>query len=262
MDSETRQGYIYRYLGWDYPKTTHWGRIKIHEFGKFSTSGLRHAIEEGEYTGWDDPRLPTLRAMRRRGIKPEAIRKFMIEMGVGETDVSISLDTLYAENRKMVDPTTNRYFFVWDPVEIGIQDVEPRTATPPLHPTEDRGQREIDVGTKVLICKDDVDNLEVGDKLRLKDLYNIEITSLTPLQAKYTGDSMEAVKKGEKRIRIIHWAPIDGAPVKVLAPHGEFNGIGERQIANELDNLVQFERFGFCRIDSVEHDIVAYFAHK
>lgn len=262
MDSETRQGYIYKYLGWDYPKTTHWGRIKIHEFGKFSTSGLRHAIEEGEYSGWDDPRLPTLRALKRRGIKPEAIRKFMIEMGVGETDVSISLDTLYAENRKMVDSTANRYFFVWDPVKVEIMDAEPRTATPPLHPTENRGHRTIEVGTNIYVCKDDADNLKIGDKLRLKDLYNIEITSLAPLQARYTGDSTEPVKKGEKRIRIIHWAPIGCVPVKVLAPHGMFNGIGEKQIANELDNLVQFERFGFCRIDSVGREIVAYFAHK
>jgi len=260
MDSEKRQGYIYGYLGWDYPKTLHWGRIKIHEFGKFSTSGLRHAIEEGEYTGWDDPRLPTLRALRRRGILPEAIRKFLVEMGVGETDVSISLDSLYAENRKMVDPTANRYFFVSNPVELDIPNAMPCTATPPLHPTEDRGHRTIEVGTKVFVSRDDVDKLAVGDKVRLKDLYNIEITSTAPLQARYLGDSVKAIKKERKRI--IHWAPVDGVPVTVLAPHGQFEGIGEQQIARELDRLVQFERFGFCRIDSVDHGIVAYFAHK
>lgn len=38
----------------------------------------------------------------------------MIEMGVGMTDVSISMESLYAENRKIVDPVANRYFFVWD----------------------------------------------------------------------------------------------------------------------------------------------------
>ena len=260
MDSEKRQGYIYNYLGWKYPKTTHWGRIKIHEFGKFSTSGLRRAIEEGEYTGWDDPRLPTLRALRRRGILPGAIRKFMIEMGVGETDVSISLDTLYAENRKLVDISSNRYFFVWDPVELEISGAPPRTARAPLHPTEDKGYREIEVGTKLLVCQDDVDNLKLGDRIRLKDLYNIEITSIKPLQGRYLGDSMEAVKK--ERIRIIHWAPIDGIPVTVLAPHGRFEGIGESLVAGELDHLVQFERFGFCRIDSVDNGIIAYFAHK
>ena len=62
----------------------------------------------------DDPRLPTIRAIRRRGIKAEALKKFMIDMGVGTTDVSISMESLYAENRKIVDPIANRYFFVWD----------------------------------------------------------------------------------------------------------------------------------------------------
>ncbi len=115
IDSEKRQTYIYKYFGWTYPRTTHWGgRVKIHEFGKFSTSTLRKAIESGEYSGWDDPRLPTIRAIRRRGIRAEALKKFMIEMGVGMTDVSISMESLYAENRKIVDPVANRYFFVWD----------------------------------------------------------------------------------------------------------------------------------------------------
>jgi len=260
MDSEKRQTYIYDYLGWKYPKTTHWGRVKMHEFGKFSTSALRKAIEDGEYSGWDDPRLPTLRALRRRGILPEAVRKFFIEMGVGETDISISMDTLYAENRKLVDPTANRYFFVWDPVEIEITGKEPCTATPPLHPTEDRGNREIEVGPKLCICKEDADKLSVGSKIRLKDLYNVEITSLKPLQAAYLNDSIESVKK--EKMKIVHWAPVNGIPVTVLSPDGEFHGIGEKQIANELDNMVQFERFGFCRIDDVNEEVIAYYTHK
>ncbi|MEL4305700.1 glutamate--tRNA ligase [Methanococcoides sp. LMO-2] len=262
MDSEKRQGYIYNYLGWEYPKTTHWGRIKMHEFGKFSTSGLRKAIEDGEYSGWDDPHLPTLRALRRRGIRPEAIRKFMIDMGVGETDVSISMDTLYAGNRKIIDPIANRYFFVWDPVDLELEDGACCTVNPSLHPTENRGVRCIDVGSKLKVCSSDVESVKVGDMLRLKDLYNIEVTSVDPLMCKCLGDSMEDAKA--KKMKIIHWVPDDGINVKVLAPHGEFTGIGEKQIVDELDNVVQFERFGFCRIDSVsdEDDVVAYFTHK
>ncbi len=115
MDSEKRQGYIYKYLGWTYPRTTHWGRVKIHEFGKFSTSGLKKAIETGEYTGWDDPRLPTIRAIRRRGIQADALKKFMIEMGVGTTDVSISMESLYAENRKISRPYCKPLFLCLEP---------------------------------------------------------------------------------------------------------------------------------------------------
>lgn len=260
MDSEKRQTYIYKYLGWDYPITTHWGRVKMHEFGKFSTSGLRRAIEEGEYNGWDDPRLPTVRAIRRRGIQPEAVRKFMLDMGVGETDISISLDTLYAENRKLVEPKANRYFFVWDPVELEITDAEPCTANPPMHPTEDRGCREIDVSKRVLVCREDAQRFTAGSKVRLKDLYNVEITSMEPFQARYLDDTIESAKK--EKMKIIHWAPVNGVPVKVLSPDGEFTGIGEKQIATELDKVVQFERFGFCRIDSVGTEILAYYTHK
>jgi glutamyl-tRNA synthetase len=262
IDSEKRQGYIYEYLGWKYPRTTHWGRVKIHEFGKFSTSGLRKAIEAGEYTGWDDPRLPTIRAIRRRGIQAEALKKFMTEMGVGMTDVSISMESLYAENRKIVDPIANRYFFVWDPVELKIIDLETTVAKLPLHPTDHaRGIREVAVGNKVFVCREDLEKLEVGSVLRLKDLSNIEITSLSPLRAKKSATSLENIKK--MKGKIIHWAPIDGIRVKVRGPDGDIEGLGENGIAAELDKIVQFERFGFCRIDSVDEEkIVAYFAHK
>ncbi len=259
-DSETRQKYIYKYMGWTYPKTLHWGRVQIHEFGKLSTSGLKKAIAEGVYTGWDDPRVPTIRALRRRGIRPEAIRKFMIDLGLGETDISLSLDTLYAENRKIIDPVANRYFFVWEPVELEIEGAEPKVAKAPLHPARG-GVREIPAGTKVLVCRNDVGSLKEGERLRLKDLYNIEIISISPLKARFIGTDMNLVKK--EKARIIHWVPPDGLSVRVLSPDGEYTGVGERGMEKELDNVVQFERFGFVRIDSIKDDeVVAYFTHK
>ena len=259
-DSETRQKYVYKYMGWTYPKTLHWGRVQIHEFGKLSTSGLKKAIAEGVYTGWDDPRVPTIRALRRRGIRPEALRKFMIDLGLGETDISLSLDTLYAENRKIIDPIANRYFFVWNPVEMEIEGAEPKIAKAPLHPARG-GLREIPAGTTVLVCRSDVEILGVGERLRLKDLYNIQITSISPLKAKFIGTDMDLVKK--EKARIIHWVPPDGLKVRVLSPDGEYSWIGERGIEKELDTVVQFERFGFVRIDSVSGDeVVAYFTHK
>jgi len=261
MDSETRQTYIYRYFGWEYPKTMHWGRVKMHEFGKFSTSQLRKDIEAGVYTGWDDPRLPTLRAIRRRGIRPETIRKFMLDLGIGETDISLSLDTLYAENRKLVDSEANRYFFVWDPVKIEIEGADATISTPLLHPADaKRGQRTINAGTSLYVCKDDLASASVGDKFRLKDLYNIEITSISPLTVAYIGTDIELVKS--KQARIIHWAPIDGIPATVISPDGTYEGICEDGVVAELDKVIQFERFGFVRIDSVDGDVVAYFTHK
>ncbi|ATZ61712.2 MAG: glutamate--tRNA ligase [Methanosarcinales archaeon Met12] len=257
IDSEKRQKFIYGYLGWEYPKTSHWGRIKIHEIGKFSTSEIKKGIQNGIYAQWDDPRLPTVRALRRRGIQAEAIRNFMIKMSVTETDIAISMDTLYAENRKIIDSSTNRYFFVHTPVHLTIESAPSTVAKAPLHPNIDRGFREILVDGEVLICQDDATALSAGDRIRLKELYNIQIMDLKPLKARYIGDDL--AKKGAD---IIHWAPIDGVKIKVFAPDGVYEGVGEKGIKSELNNVVQFERFGFVRIDSVNEVVVAYFAHK
>ena len=255
-DSGIRQRYLYSYLGWEYPHVIHWGRIKIHQFGSFSTSKLRKAIEAGEYSGWDDPRVPTVRAMRFRGIRPEALRKFMIDLGVGETDISISMDSIYAENRKLIDPEANRRFFVWDPVALEIEGDVPALARAPLHPTADRGFREIPAGNKLFISRSDLEAFQVGDNIRLKDLCNVEITGLEPARARFLGKDMG------KRTKIIHWAPLDGVAVKVLKPDGIDEGIGEAGIAEELGKVVQFERYGFVRINCLGDPIVANYAHR
>ncbi|MEM2924336.1 MAG: glutamate--tRNA ligase [Methanocellales archaeon] len=261
MDSEKRQRYIYEYFGWSYPITLHWGRIKIHEFGKFSTSATRKAIEEGIYTGWDDPRLPIIRALKRRGIAPEAIRRFIIEMGITEADIAVSMETLYSINRSIIDSKANRYFFVHNPVKMQILDSSPVLVKAPLHPKEKRGFREIQVGSEVYISELDYNSLAIKQKLRLKDLYNIEIESLKPLVARYIGNDLNLVKQGAM---IIHWVPVDGIKVKVIAPDGIYEGIGERNILNEkVDSIVQFERFAFCRIDKIsESEVIAYWTHK
>ncbi|MEA1907294.1 MAG: glutamate--tRNA ligase [Euryarchaeota archaeon] len=271
MDSELRQRYIYDYLGWQYPKTMHWGRMKVHEFGKFSTSAISHAIAGGTYTGWDDPRVPTLRALRRRGISSEAIRKFMIDLGVGETDISLSLDTLYAINRKVIDPVSNRYFFVWDPVAVEILDAARMVATPKQHPDHD-DLREIPAGSRVFLCGEDARNMKPGDRLRMKNLYDIEIVDMelpTPTVKRIGTAAQEWCAIEEKpRYRIIHWVPDmqdKYLRVTVRAPDQVYEGFGEAGIASELGNTVQFERFGFVRIDSVDvknRSVVAYFTHR
>jgi glutamyl-tRNA synthetase len=255
-DSETRQRYLYRHMGWEYPRTVHWGRIKIHQFGSFSTSKLKRAIEAGEYTGWDDPRVPTVMAMRCRGIQAAALRRFMIDLGVGETDISISMDSIYAENRKIVDPEANRRFFVWDPVPMEIEGPVPTLVKAPLHPTAPRGFREIAAGNRVLVCRSDLLEINPGDKVRLKDFCNIEVLSRDPAMAHFLG---REVIKG---IKIIHWCPEAGLPIKVLRPDGVDQGIGEPGIAEELHRVVQFERYGFVRINRLGEPVIAYFAHR
>lgn len=258
MKSEKRQRFLYDHLGWKYPETMHWGKIKMQEFGKFSTSELRKRIESGEYEGWDDPRLPTLKALRRRGFQPEAIRKFFIATGITQTDIAVSMKNLYAENRKMVDATASRYFFVRNPVEMRLKDGNSFVAKALKHPSRE-DYREIRTGNNVYISGDDFDRMKETQKIRLKYLCNVQIESVKPLVAR-------VVETPTEDIPIIQWAPSEGIKVKVKRPDGIDEGIGEPLIASELANVVQFERYGFVRIDSVAEketgtEVVAYFTH-
>ena len=255
-DSGSRQRYLYTHLGWVYPQVIHWGRIKIHQFGSFSPVNCERPLRQGSTAAGIDPRVPTVRAARCRGIRPEALRKFMIDLGVGETDISISMDSIYAENRRLIDPEANRRFFVWEPVELTIEGEVPALAKAPLHPTADRGFREIPAGNKLFICKSDLEGLHAGDNIRLKDLCNVEILSLEPAKARFLGKDMG------KRTKIIQWAPANGPKVRVHKPDGVDEGIGEAGIAEEIGKVVQFERYGFARINSVGEPIVANFAHR
>ncbi len=255
MKSETRQQFLYDHLGWQYPVTKHWGKIKMQEFGKFSTSELRRRIEEGEYEGWDDPKLPTLKALRRRGFQPEAIRKFFIAMGITQTDIAVSMKNLYAENRKAVDALAARFFFVPEPVEmkLSLMNGDSFVAKALKHPSG-ADYREIRTGNTVYIAGGDYAKLKVGEKIRLKYLCTVEIEGINPLAAKAIDT--------ELKVPVIHWAPTDSIKVNVKKPEGLEEGIGEPLIASELGNVVQFERYGFVRIDSVtDNEVVAYFTH-
>jgi len=260
MKSEQRQRFLYDYFGWEYPRTMLWGKIKIHEFGKFSTSELGKAIERGEYEGWDDPQLPTLRALRRRGFQPEAIRKFFISMGVTRNDIAVSMKNLYAENRKLVDDVSNRYFFVRNPVELRLEGVDSLIAHPLKHPSRE-AFREIRTGNTTTISGDDFAKLTAGQKLRLKYLCTVNVESTEPLVAMVIDRATEPTTD----MPVIQWAPTDGINVRVKRPDGvEEEGIGEPLIATELGKVVQFERYGFVKIDSVNEpktEVVAYFTH-
>jgi glutamyl-tRNA synthetase len=117
LTNQVRQEYMYRYLSWQYPEAIHYGRLKI-TGASLSKSKIVQGIREGLYKDWDDPRLATFAALRRRGIVPGAIKKMIIDVGPKTSDVILSWENLYAYNRKILDPTADRYFFVHNPIEL------------------------------------------------------------------------------------------------------------------------------------------------
>jgi glutamyl-tRNA synthetase len=255
-----RQRYIYDHFGWKVPVYRHYGRMGI-EGVVLSTSQMRLGINEGMYTGWDDIRLGTLRALERRGITPDAVRNAVLAIGIGDTDISFSWDNLYAENKKIVDPVANRYFFVPDPVTAQINGAKPHTAHAMLHPGDaSRGTRTLAFeGTVLLPGREITPDVTM---IRLKDLFNVKITWNGSIPTfSYAGDSLAEARAA--KAHIIQWLPAqDSVNCTLLTQEGEMSGACEPAVKKELGNVVQFERVGFVKIDAVGNDGVrAYFTH-
>jgi glutamyl-tRNA synthetase len=255
-----RQRYIYDHFGWKVPVYRHYGRMGI-EGVVLSTSQMRLGINEGRFSGWDDIRLGTLRALARRGISPDAVKNAVLAIGIGDTDISFSWDNLYAENKKIVDPVANRYFFVPDPLIVTIAGAPHRIAHAMLYPGDAvRGTRTLAFeGSAALPLRDITHNTAI---IRLKDLFNVLISweGNTP-SFSYAGDSLAEARSA--KAHIIQWLPAqDCIPCTLLTPEGEITGACETLVKKESGHVVQFERVGFARIDTVDKDGVrAYFTH-
>jgi glutamyl-tRNA synthetase len=235
------------------PEFAHFGILRFKDL-ELSKSGYRKEIAAGRLTGVDDPRTWSLQSLRRRGIRPAALREFVLSFGLSLNDIEVPAETLYAENRRMIDKDANRYFFVPDPVAVEIEGLPPiERVKAPLHPEfPGRGERELPAGPKVHVAKEDFDRFR-GKEVRLKDFCNIVLDH----RARFL--SME-----NKDMPKIQWVK-HGVNVHLVLPDGsETRGLGEPLVASlKVDDVVQFERIGFARIDHVSKaEVRAYFAHR
>jgi len=93
-DNAERQKMIYKVLGKKFPWVGFLGRYKFKDL-ELSSTKMRKAIEEKKYSGWDDPRLPTIASLKKRGYKPQAFWKFAEKVGLSETDKVISKEEYF-----------------------------------------------------------------------------------------------------------------------------------------------------------------------
>ncbi len=257
LNNTYRQQYVFDYLGWPKPTYVHYGRVSMEEV-QLSTSKMSAGIAEGLYAGWDDPQLGTLAALRRRGISPEAIRRYWVETGIKEVDIEFSWKTLYSFNKDIVDDDAGRYFFVDDPVKLPLKADSALVANAPVHPDHpERGSRrlQVPVGGAVHLSRSDVPN--EGTKVRLKDLCNATYRGGA---LEYEGNDLSVLKEG---VRIVHWVPETFLDAEVLMTDGSVRrGLSETGLAEASGEVVQLERFGFVRVEETRPGIRCVFAHR
>jgi len=230
---------------------------------------IKPLIEEGKISWYDDPRLPTLEALRRRGIKPEAIRKFIMSLGLTKANTLAPFDSLEAFNRKFVDASSIRLFMVSNAKKLTVKNLPISSIEIPNHPVNDMGKRKIMIDGDFYISGDDAQTIKVGTQIRLLGLGNI---SITKEGSELEGEFIENGKTDD--ILKIQWVSQKTAhQIKMIIPkalfiNDEFNeeSLEELDVYTEPHYLqlkegeeVQFVRFGYCRKDSQNQ---AIFTHK
>jgi len=230
---------------------------------------IKPLIEEGKVSWYDDPRLPTLEALRRRGIRPEAIRKFILSLGLTKANTLAPFDALEAFNRKFVDAESTRLFMVSNAKKLTVKNLQISSVEIPNHPINDMGKRKIEIDENFYISGDDALNIKQGMKIRLLGLGNV---SITKVGTEFEGEFIE--EKETKDILKIQWVSQKTAhEIKMIIPKALF--IGDEFNEESLEELdvfteprylqlkegeeIQFVRFGYCRKDSQNQ---AIFTHK
>ncbi len=244
-------------LGFKRPTLVEFSRLEIKN-APISKRLLKPLVEEGKVGGWNDPRLPTLEGMQRRGLLPAAIRTFVLSFGLSKVESEPTIDRLLVENKKLLDPVSKHYFFVPDPIELST-----------WHKSEVsykiRGEeRNTKIKGALFIPKSDFKSLTKDEVFALKDL----------AFAKFDGKKLVEVKQNEIPAKKIQWvSAADNLKCEVLVPrdlldeNGNYNekslekidGYCETACANIKEGeIIQFERFGFCRLDKKEKNNLVF----
>ena len=231
-----------------------------YEIARFNLEGvlssgreIREKIKNKELLGWDDPRLTTIAALRRRGFVPEAIKDFAISTGISKAESKLKWDDLIVKNKKILEEKSNRYFFIWNPKRVRILGAPDIASKIPIHP--DFPKR----GGRILKSSD---IFYVADKLKKNVVYRFMHLF------NFKNEKFHSIPFNKKlNAVLIHWLPFSKEPLKVevlMDDASIIKGFGEYALNKLLiGDVVQFVRFGFARLDVKEKDKLKFvFSHR
>jgi len=215
--------------------------------------------------------MPTIEGVIRRGIVPQSIRQFTLQVGYTKSEHTFDWSLLLSANRKILDPTTKRYYFVPDPVRLTVANAPDKAATMLYHPLGNLGERTIRTSGEFFVPSADIGAIEMGRVFRLMELYNIRFDSRSPdgsAAGTYLGEELL------ENTRKLQWVTPDGSqgievmePSELFKENGTFNtdslkirlGLVEDSFSSvKRGEIVQFPRYGFVRLDAPSRCVLAH----
>ncbi len=171
------------------PRQYEFGRLNLN-YTVTSKRKLKQLVDDGVVEGWDDPRMPTISGMRRRGFTPRSIRKFCDMIGVSRSDGVVDVAMLEHAIRDDLNDNAPRGMCVLRPLKVVLTDYpedQVERLVAPAHPSrEDLGERELPFTRELYIDADDFresankkfKRLVLGKRVRLRNAYVIEADSV------------------------------------------------------------------------------------
>ena len=218
-------------LGIDHPQQIEFARLNLN-YTVMSKRKLMQLVKEGYVKGWDDPRMPTIAGLRRRGYTPESIRDFAERIGVARADSVVDIALLEFCLREDLNKKAPRYMGVLKPLKLVIENY-PEGQTEELEAENNpedasMGSRKIIFGREIYIEEDDFREdppkkffrLSPGAEVRLKHAYIIKCESvikdedgrITELRCKYDPLTKSGEANSDKKVKgTLHWVSVRDA---------------------------------------------------
>lgn len=225
--------YLDQFAGADYrPKQREFNRLNL-TYMVMSKRKLLQLVKEGLVSGWDDPRMPTICGLRRRGYTPESIKAFIDKIGYTKYEALNDISLLESAAREDLKPRATRVCTILDPIKLIIDNYPEgkkeilTTDNNPDNP--EAGVREIPFGREIYIERGDF--REEADKnfyrlspggreVRLKSAYIIQATgcekdangNITTVHATYDPNTKSGTEGGNKKVKsTINWIDVDNS---------------------------------------------------
>lgn len=242
-----KQKELYNLFNWEYPHCYYHGKISKLGDMTLSKSKMKLIMDELGVERYDDPRMATIKAFKRRGFKPEAIRKIILDCGLSLKEVKITTDAFAAANKLFLGEVKEYPFFEEIiPLEV-INMIE----------GEVEGTKFSGGIQKFLVNKKELSKNKVGSMIRLKRACNVKIDEVNKYSSRATFVSYMKTNNP-----ILSWI-IDSVDIEILMSDGTIKrGITTKNILEE-NGVIRIEGIGYANIEEKTDSIVKLvFAHE
>ncbi|EHQ57191.1 glutaminyl-tRNA synthetase [gamma proteobacterium HIMB55] len=238
------------------PRQYEFARLNVN-YTVTSKRKLKLLVDSGVVSGWDDPRMPTIAGMRRRGYTPAALRHFCEEVGTSRSDGVVDVAMLESAVRNDLNVNAPRAMAVLNPLALELTNLtKPQILMVPNHPAdESQGKREVSLSSNLWIDRDDFrqeankkfKRLVLGKRVRLRGGYVIEAErcdidangEVTKVYASIVPQTLgEDPDDGVKAKGVIHWVDAATGSTAEIRSYDRLFSVEDPSRAENMDDVI------------------------